>query len=286
MQPQKPIHLLLKIEEHYMKALALIILTLITTRTYAQLPLNAYKYAIVPERYAFSKEDNQYGLATITKLQLEDKGFVVFREKDALPQAVALNKCLALKVEVVERKTLFSTNLTVYLKDCQGNTIFKSKEGKSREKEFEQSYPLALSDAFASLYTTPYKYDSTLAQQPAAIPQPQQAASAPQPQQAAAQPQQTTAMVTPTPAIQTPPTTAQPVPAQTIQGTLYAQPIPNGYQLIDTTPKKVLTLLKTSAQDCYIAGPTNGIVFKKDGAWYFEYYQNDKLTSQKLDIKF
>jgi len=274
-----------------MKASALIILTLLTLSTYAQLPLNAYKYVFVPERYAFSKEDNQYGLSTITKLQLEDKGFIVFKEKDALPQAVALNKCLALKVEVVERKTLFSTNLTVYLKDCQGNTVFKSKEGKSREKEFEQSYPLALSDAFASLYTTPYKYDSTLVQQPVAAPQAQQGIIAPQPQQSTAQqtaPPATTQTpnVAQAPAVQAPPMQALPAQMQPIQGTLYAQPIPNGYQLVDTTPKKVFTLLKTSVQDCFITSPTNGIVFKKDGAWYFEYYQNDKLTSQKLEIKF
>ena len=71
-------------------------------------------------------------------------------------------------------------------------------------------------------------------------------------------------------------------------GTLYAQATPNGYQLIDTTPKKVLTLLKTSMQDYFIAedGTSNGIVFKKNGEWYFECYKDGKLVSQKLQIKF
>lgn len=260
-----------------MKACTFFILTLCAVSAYAQLPLNAYKYVFVPERFAFSREDNQYGLAALTKLQLEQKGFVVFRDKDMLPQALAANRCSALKVEVTERKTLFSTNLTLYLKDCQGNTIFKSKEGKSREKEFEQAYPLALSDAFASLYATPYLYDSTLTvqtQQPA------------QPVQQAAQPaQQTSAAVqvtTQQASIAAVSSTAE------INGTLYAQPIPNGYQLVDTSPKKVLTLLKTSAQDYFIAdaGTFTGIAFKKDGVWFFEYYRNDKLVSQKLEIKF
>ena len=271
-----------------MKAYTLIFLTLFAATGYAQLPLNAYKYVLVPERFQFSREDNQYGLATITKLQLEDKGFIAFRDKDTLPLALAANKCLALKAEVVERKTLFSTNLTLYLKDCQGNVLFKSKEGKSREKEFQDAYPQALGDAFASLYTTPYKYDSTLAagpQQLQQLRQPQQPQQTPQPQQT--QPPQQPQQTQPTPQ----PQPLQPAAAAltTIPSTtLYAQAIPNGYQLIDTTPKKVLTLLKTSIPDCYIVntGSTGALVFKKDGAWYLEYYKNDNLISQKLDIKF
>jgi hypothetical protein len=257
-----------------MKASFLLILTLFTISAYAQLPLNAYKYVFVPERFAFSREDNQYGLAALTKLQLEQKGFVVFRDKDALPPALAANRCSALKVEVTERKTLFSTNLTLYLKDCQGNTIFKSKEGKSREKEFEQAYPLALSDAFASLYATPYIYDSTLTAQNPQTTQPAQPV-----QQAPVAAAATSSTQAPIPAAP---------PAADLNGTLYAQPIPNGYQLVDTSPKKVLTLLKTSAQDYFIAdaGTFAGIAFKKDGVWFFEYYKNDKLVSQKLEIKF
>jgi hypothetical protein len=60
--------------------------------------------------------------------------------------------------------------------------------------------------------------------------------------------------------------------------------------LIDTIPKKVLTLLKTSVQDCFLAetggGGPNGIVFKKNGEWFFEYYKEGTLVSQKLEIKF
>jgi len=99
----------------------------------------------------------------------------------------------------------------------------------------------------------------------------------------------TPAVSTPVPA---PVSSPAPVPAKSvvpeISGTLYAQVTPNGYQLIDTTPKKILTLLKTSMQDYFIveAGPTNAVVFKKDGEWLFEYYKDNKLISQKLEIKF
>jgi hypothetical protein len=245
-----------------MKACTLFIFVLLTVTGYSQTGINNYKYVIVPERFNFSKEDNQYGLNTTTKLLLEQKGFTAFVGNAELPPAVAANKCSALMADVVQKKGLFVTNLTLLLKDCQGNIIFKSKEGKSREKEFPVAFDLALKDAFSSLNDVPYKYDSmvvTQQQQPAA-----------------------------TPAI---PSSA-PAPASSagtdITGTLYAQAIPNGYQLIDTSPKKVLTLLKTSMPDYFIAeaGISNGIVFKRNEEWFFEYYKDNKLISQKLEIRF
>jgi hypothetical protein len=168
---------------------------------------------------------------------------------------------------------MFTTNITLLLKDCQGNIVFKSKEGKSREKEFKTSYNLALRDAFTSLTETEYAYNGST--------------NAPVQQRVAA-------ATTVAPVVKQ---VAEPLPvakealvAATTQpaGTLYAQPTANGFQLIDTTPKKVLTLFKTSVQDYFIAdnGKSNGIVLKKNGNWFFEYYSNDQLNSEKLLIKF
>jgi len=58
--------------------------------------------------------------------------------------------------------------------------------------------------------------------------------------------------------------------------------------LIDTTPKIVLTLLKTSEENYYIAsnGTVNGIVLKENENWFFEYYKDGKLISDKLLVKF
>jgi hypothetical protein len=41
-------------------------------------------------------------------------------------------------------------------------------------------------------------------------------------------------------------------------------------------------------QDYFIAddGVSNGVVFRKNGEWFFEYYKDNKLISQKLQIKF
>jgi hypothetical protein len=246
-----------------MKRLLLLFLLSISFFGYAQQTINNYKYVLVPEKFSFLKEVNQYGLNTLTKALLEEKGFTVYFDNQQLPAVVANNKCQALIVDLSQRKSMFTTNLTLSLKDCQGNVVFKGKEGKSREKDFEASYNLALRDAFTSLNEIQYTYSAA----------------------AAAPVQQATAVAPVT----------EPIPAKAVSretnlaaGTLYAQPTAIGYQLIDTTPKIILTLFKTSAPDYFIAnnGTANGILLKKEGNWFFEYYANDKLISEKLLIKF
>ena len=255
----------MQIIKQYKKIGAVLIFTLFTVAAHSQNTINSYKYVLVPQKFDFLRDDDEYGLNSTTRLLLEQKGFVVFWNNENLPPALTANRCTALIAEVTQRKAIFSTNLTLLLKDCSGNIIFKSKEGKSREKEYNVAYDEALKDAFSSLNSVPYKYDSSITIQQAQIASVTSAAS----------PQ-------------------VPVSAQRgavdISGTLYAQVIPNGYQLIDTTPRKVLTLLKTSVQDCFLTetgvGSPNGIVFKKNGEWFFEYYKEGTLVSQKLEIKF
>lgn len=247
-----------------MKAFALLISVLFAVSGYSQKTINNYRYVLVPERFGIFKTDNQYGMNTMTKLLLEDKGFTVYMDNKELPANLAANKCNALKAELEDKKGFFVTTVILVLKDCQGNIVFKSKEGKSREKEWPTAYDEALRDAYSSLKSAPYKYDSTAEAQPVAVAPPAQAA--------------------PTTTAPAPTTPAAAVPDAT--GILYAQATANGYQLIDTSPKKVLTLLKTSIQDHFIAEGVNGVVFKKEGEWNFEYYKDNKLVSQKLNIKF
>ena len=247
-----------------MKVYALLIFLFVSYSGYAQNTINNYKYVLVPEKFDFSREDNQYGLNTLAKSLLEEKGFSVYFDHSEIPKELSGNMCNALNAEVTQKKGLFVTNLTLLLKDCKGNIIFKSKEGKSREKEFAAAYNLALRDAFTSLNDVPYAYNGTTSEAP---------------RQAVA-----------TPVVSSPPPASTTVAPEIKEaaGTLYAQVTANGYQLIDTSPKIVLTLLKTSAPDYFIAGneASHGIVLKKNGEWHFEYYKDSKLISEKLLIKF
>jgi len=277
-----------------MKRYILVLFLFLSFSGYSQNTINNYKYVIVPEKYSFLKQNDQYSLNSLTKYLLQDKGFTVYFDNNELPAEVANNKCRALSADLSEKGGMFTTSVTLILKDCQGNIVFKSKEGKSREKEYNVAYNMALRDAFSSLDQVPYAYNGStngVAAQPAVA---------------------TTTAVTPTaePARQVAATTAPTtqvkaeVPATTgattkiakttadittpLAGTLYAQAIANGYQLIDTTPKIVLTLLKTSAENYYIASnaTTNGIVLKKNQDWFFEYYKDGMLVSEKLQVKF
>ena len=249
--------------KNHIKTAALFLAMSFAITAHAQNTINNYKYVLVPERFDFLKTDDQYGLNMRTKLLLQQVGFTAFMTNEALPAEVAgNNKCNALKAEVVEKKKFLSTGLTLLLKDCQGTIVYKGEEGKSREKEWQAAYSEALTNAFTSLNAAQYKYDGTAAPQAA---------------------QQPTASAPPAPVAP-----AQPATVNEGQDVLYAQANGNGYQLIDTTPKKVMTLQKTSEQDHFIAndGVSQGIVFRKNGEWLFEYYKDDKLVSRKLNIKF
>jgi hypothetical protein len=86
---------------------------------------------------------------------------------------------------------------------------------------------------------------------------------------------------------------AQPVAATTESAqepeTWYAQPIENGYQLVDSTPRIRMKLMNTSRSDTYIAlvdGQARGSVFLSDGVWVHEYYEGGTLHRQALRIKF
>ena len=268
-----------------MKRYILILFLLFSFSAYSQNTINHYKYVVVPERFSFLKENDQYSLNTLTKALLEDKGFTVYFDNNELPAEVANNKCQALSADVLEKSGMFTTGLTLLLKDCQGNIIFKSKEGKSREKEYRVAYNSALRDAFTSLDKVSYAPNTESAKEPAqSMTSPASEAPVKSTGSVTSQPVQP---ITATPASETSVKSTAAVTNQSA-GTLYAQAIANGYQLIDTTPKVVLTLLKTTAENYFIAsnGTANGVVLKKDEDWVFEYYKDGKLISEKLLIKF
>ena len=230
---------------------------------HSQPSINNYQYVLVPETFPFLKQKDQYQLNSLTKSLLQEVGFTVYFDNNELSSELANNKCNALQAEVAERNSMFATRLTLLLKDCKGNVVFKSKEGISREKDFAPAYMMALRDAFSSLMQANYVYQplSNVNKQP----QPALPAANPAP-------------------VQNMPAVAASIAA----GTLYAQPIANGYQLIDTTPKTILRMFKSSLDNYFIAEneSMHGIVFKRDDSWILEYYKDGKLMTEMLSIKF
>jgi hypothetical protein len=231
--------------------------------------INDYKYVIVPEKFDFLKEKNKYSLNDLTKKIFQKQGFEVYYPTDKLPEELLFNRCKALYADVLDDSGMLSTSLQIVLNDCAGKELYRSEKGKSKQKEYQKGYHESLREASASLQANlNYKYSGK---------DPMPASQATAAQTPVQQPQAT----------QTPPPAATPQPVVN-SNTLFAQPITNGYQLVDSTPKVVLKMYKTTQQDNYTAvgDGKNGVVFKKDNQWFFEYYQDDKFISEKLEIKF
>ncbi|PBI84220.1 hypothetical protein BSF41_43190 [Flavobacterium sp. ACN2] len=229
--------------------------------------INDYKAVIIPLKYEFMKTDNQYRLATLSKQNLTKGGFEAFYSNEQLPEGYT-DRCHVLYMDVVRDNAFLVTKLIIQFKDCFGQVVFTSEAGKSREKEYEVAYKEALDNAFKSVYALHYKYSGN--------PVANSKTSAPVKAAVA-----TTVVATPV-ATASSPDLKDP-------NLLYAQPTESGYQLIDKTPKVVMKLLKTSQPNVYIAIKDNvqgSLILKEDGQWYFESYQNDKLVSEKIVVKF
>lgn len=120
--------------------------------------INDYKYILVPETFEFTGEVNQYQLNSLFKFLFEQEDFnTVMRSADK-PQDLAIDPCLGLKANLVNNSGLFVTKLVIELEDCRGSVVYKSKEGRSREKDFKKAYHEALKDAFSSIEALDYEY--------------------------------------------------------------------------------------------------------------------------------
>jgi hypothetical protein len=252
------------------KILFVFIALLATGISFAQSAIvNDYKYIIIPKKFDFLKTENQFNINSLTKATLEKYGFTVFYTNDKFPDELALDRCKALYADVISDSGMLTTKLKIVFKDCNGKEVYATDAGKSREKDYQKAYYEALREAFAYIGALNYKYSGGPAT--AAV------AAAPA-EKAAVQASEKHESV---------PATAAAVHNE---NTLFAQPLANGngYQLVDSTPKVVLKIYKTTMADSYTAQGEgkSGVVFKKDNQWFFEYYQNDKLISEKLTIKF
>jgi hypothetical protein len=129
---------------------------------FAQKNINSYKYILVPKQFEFQKSADQYQLNSLTKFLFERAGFKVFFSDDSFPADLANNRCSALTASINNPSSFLSTKLTVNLSDCYNNTIFTTKEGLSREKNYKSAYQEALRDAFVDIENLKYAYDGTL----------------------------------------------------------------------------------------------------------------------------
>lgn len=225
----------------------------------AQNGVNQYQYVILPAQFKFLNHPDEYRLNTLTKLLLEKYGFKVFFDNDTLPTKLTESRCDKLYADVESSGSFIVTKMQVTLKDCKNNLVYQSATGKSKEKEYRVAYTQALREAFQSFESLQYHYSPKTIN--TEIPKIQAADSM---------------------------SVAINRSVEKEEELLYAQPIANGFQLVDATPKVILKILKTSNPAIYtvIKGNVTGVLISKDNQWFFEYYQDEKPISEKINIKF
>lgn len=252
-----------------MKKSIFFILLFVSAIVSAQKSINEYQYAIVPVKFDWMSKDNQYRVSTLTKMKLNEIGFKAYYDNEVVPEEVASGRCDKLYVNVEKNSSFLATKLTIVFKDCQNVVVFKSAPGTSKKKDFDEAYREAMDNAFQSIKAVNYKYSG---QSISVIEK--------KPQEGDIQAVQNSVKETTTTAVKA-------VNSNTARITV--EPTANGYLVIDESSATVkFKLLKTTTPDVCIATSQGrqGVLIKKAGNWFFEYYANDKLVSEQTDLKF
>ncbi|PWA04942.1 hypothetical protein [Flavobacterium psychrotolerans] len=254
-----------------MKKYSVLLLLLVFNFSLAQ-SINDYKYAIVPSKFNFLKETDQYRLNTLTKLFMEKYGFTTYLGTDVLPDELVSNNCNKIYVDVISSGSFLTTKLKIILKDCKNTILYTSSEGRSKVKEYKVAYNEALRmafDNFSILKTHKFQLSEKSLEMIG--------------ERSSQEPSKTEN-----------PKTEEPKLDITFSEPLFAKPLSqpftgNGFQLLThntNIPQYVMTVYKTSSPDCYIAteGNISGVLLRKLGNWYFEYYKENKLVSEQILI--
>jgi hypothetical protein len=237
---------------------------------------------------------------------------------DALPNELNSNRCLGLVANLQDDSNLFSTKTTIVLTDCNGNEVFKTMEGASKEKEYKAAYNEAIKESMRSFNSVNYVYTGKVEQ-----PEPitvsfkndikkldgQKTDKNPEVESNKEELNKSTNPAVTQVATETTqyyndktPVDSQVKKEQQVKPSFqkleikkpnvgdiwYAQATENGYQLVDSAPIIRMKMLRSSAENVFMAqtDTKNGLVYKKDGNWIFEYYEDNQLVQEQLNIKF
>jgi hypothetical protein len=263
--------------------------------------LNAYKYVVVPKKFeAFKKVENQFQTSTLIKYLFAEEGFNVVYE-DNLPDELANQQCLGVYVDLDKNSKLLSTRLTILMKDCSGVTVFRGLEGISREKEYKKAYHEAIRNSFVSIAGLDYRYEPKDTQADEAVTvnfsndiktvdnsSGKEVATSAAVLQVATKEERIYEDKRPVPSEYAIESKTDSIAAVAAIPSYVAQTTENGYELVDSDSKLWLNLYATSSPDVYLARneKENGMVYKRDSKWFFEYYEESELKVQELDISF
>ena len=290
-----------------MKKMISLSLCLLMAFGYLQAQFNDYKYIVVPTRFARFKIENQFQTSTMAKYHIAQNGFNVIYD-NAIPDDLREQRCLGLWVDLVDSSTLFVTKVQLDFKDCYGESVFVTNEGRTKIKDYKGAYATAIKQAAASLKGKEHNYvakkekktsdvveaagseisepetvEKPIEKQP--IPETVQTAKATVEEVLEDKVTEIEDVVEPAKEKAAMKEVTSVTPKKEV---LYAQPTAEGYQLVDTTPAVRYVLEATSVDNVFLVNQEgiNGVVLKKDERWFLEYKGPNGKVSQELFIKF
>jgi hypothetical protein len=230
--------------------------------------LNHYQYALVSSKFSFLKEENMYNLNVLSKLYMQKYGFETYLDNETFSTSFATDNCNKVFIDVVNTSNLFTTKLSIIVKDCKNTILFQSEEGKSNEKEFKVAYTMALRQAFDNFSVLKSHTYQPSQKSLGMIGEPAQKTQQEEP-------------------VKTEDKSNLPA-YNASEWTYVVKKEINGYLITDSaTPKFYLQLLKTNNPLIFIGKSErgNGVVTIKNDHLMYEYYENNMLISMQLMVK-
>lgn len=219
----------------------------------AQSSLNDYNMAIIPARFDFQKEDNQYRINSTIKAFLQQKGFEVYLSSDNMPEEWLDYNCGKVFVNVITKVNMFATKLQIEFKNCKNKVLFTTDYGESRSKEYSKSFNEALQLSLKTFSKANYKYSGKTYFDEEADEKIKNR-------------------------------DVENVSVEVVE----KEKNESFIKVFNKVNQKGLILYKTSKPNIYLSiyNGRNGVVVSKENVWFFEYIDGDKITSEKIDIKF
>lgn len=142
-----------------MKKYFLLFVLFIGVTAFAQKDLNSYQCVIIPSKFDFQKQVNQYGLNDLLKLKFNELGFETYIESEDVPNKYLEKPCLVLTPVIIKKRKLFKTIMHIEILNCYGKVLFVTKKGSNGEKVNKIASNMALRESLKSFgnYKLDYK---------------------------------------------------------------------------------------------------------------------------------
>lgn len=251
----------------------LVLFLLVTAVGFAQ-NLDEYKYAMVPSKFLFLKEENMFNLNLLTKMYLQKYGFETYYNTETAPDEFVNSNCNKIFIDVLENNNMFTTKLKVVVKDCKGNVLATSEEGTSRDKEYRVAYNEALRMAFDNFGILKMHKFQPIEKSLGMIGEPAQSLENTKKKDVLEKELYSKKEL---------------VSDQMVFKKYNVVATENGYNLISVgSDNKIFQIFKTTSNGVFIANRDTvfGVLIKKLDNWFFEYYDENVLKSELIKVTF